>query len=124
MATNYLTPGDVVQHTAAAAISSGDVVVMGTRLGVALGDIANGETGSVMVRGVFRLPALSAAVIAAGETLTWDISANSSAGAFDDDQATPATGDLTGACAVAVAASGNGDTTVDVYLTGVPGTVN
>lgn len=124
MATNYLTPGDVVQHTASAAISSGDVVVMGTRLGVALGDIANGETGSVMVRGVFRLAAVSAAVISAGETMTWDISANSSAGAFDDDQATPATGDLTGACAVAVADSGNGDTTVDVYLTGVPGTVN
>ena len=124
MATNYSQPGEVIQHTAAADITSGSVVVIGTLLGVALSDIANGETGSVALKGVFTLPAASAAVISKGETLTWDVSANSGAGNFDDDQATPATGDLTGACAVAWADSGNGETTVQVLLTGVPGTVN
>lgn len=124
MATNYLQPGDVIQYTAGADISSGDAVVINNMLGVALVDIANGETGSVALRGVFTMPAVSAAVITRGETMTWDVSANSGAGAFDDDAATPATGDLTGACAVAWADSGNGDTTVQVLLTGVPGTVN
>jgi hypothetical protein len=63
---------------------------------------------------------VTAAVVAVGETLTWDVSA----GKFDDDQATPATGDITGPAAVAVAAATSSDTTIDVYLTGVPGTVN
>ncbi len=124
MATNYIQPGEVIQHTAAADITAGSVVVIKNMLGVALSDIATGETGSVALKGVFTLPAVSAAVISKGETMTWDVSAAAGAGSFDDDQATPATGDLTGACAVAWADSGNGDTTVQVLLTGVPGTVN
>jgi hypothetical protein len=54
-----------------------------------------------------------------GESLTWDVSA----GNFDDQAATPATGDVTGAAAVAVEAAGNGATTVKVKFTGTPGTV-
>lgn len=123
MTTNYIQDGSVIDVTAGAAYSSGDVVVVGTLIGVALDDIANGAVGPVQIKGVFELPAVSAAVIGVGETMTWDVSANSGAGAFDDDQATPATGDITGASAVCVEASGNGDTTVKVLLTGVPGTV-
>jgi predicted RecA/RadA family phage recombinase len=121
MATNYKRPGDVEKYTnGGSAISSGDVVVLGTRIGVAQGDIATGESGSVLMKGVFTLPKVTAAVVAVGETLTWDVSA----GKFDDDQATPAAGDITGAAAVAVSAGSGSDTTLDVYLTGVPGTVN
>ena len=119
MTTNYIQDGCVLDYTAGADISSGDVVVIGTLIGVALDDIANGAVGPVQIKGVFELPAVSAAVIGVGETLVWDVSA----GAFDDDQATPATGDVSGASAVCVEASGNGDTTVKVLLTGVPGTV-
>lgn len=123
MATNYVQPGDVIQVTAGADITSGQVVKVGQTLGVALTDIANGATGSVAIRGVFTCPKVSAAVIAQGESLTWDVSASSGAGAFDDNLATPATGDVTGATAVAAKAAGNGDTTVEVLFTGVPGTV-
>jgi predicted RecA/RadA family phage recombinase len=119
MATNYVQPGDVIQYTAGAEISSGDVVKMGNTLGVALQDIANGATGSVAIRGVFTVPKVTAAVIAQGDSLTWDVSVSK----FDDNAATPATGDVTGASALAFEAGTSSMTTLKVMFTGVPGTV-
>lgn len=101
------------------AITSNTVVKMGNILGVALVDIADGATGSVALRGVFTVPKVTAAVIAQGESLTWDVSA----GKFDDNAAVPATGDVTGAPAVAFEAGTNGMTELKVMFTGVPGTV-
>lgn len=119
MATNYIQPGEVIQYTAGADITSGSVVRIGNILGVALVNIANGATGSVAISGVFNVPKVSGAVIAQGESLTWD----ASAGAFDDNAATPATGDVTGPPAVAAEAAGDGVTSLAVLFTGVPGTV-
>lgn len=120
MANNFQQPGDVIDYTnAGSAIAAGAVVVIGKILGVALVDIATNATGSVQLTGVFNVPKVSAAVIAKGENLTWDVSA----GAFDDNAATPATGDVTGPPAVAFEAAGNGVTTLAVKFTGVPGTV-
>jgi predicted RecA/RadA family phage recombinase len=121
MATNYVSEGKVVQYTAGADISSGDVVVMGNTLGVALEDIANGATGSVAIEGVFTVPKVSAAVIAVGESLVYDASA--SPVAFNDNAETLATGDVSGPCAVAMEAGVNTQTTLKVKFTGVPGTV-
>jgi len=118
MASNFVQDGDIIQHTAVADIASGDLVVAGNTLGVALVNIANGATGSVKITGVFVLPKVSAAVIAQGEYLTWD----ASAGAFDDNLAVPASGDITGAAALAFEAAGAGVTTLRVKLTGAPGT--
>lgn len=121
MATNYIQPGTVIDYTNAtgSTITSGSVVKINKILGVAIADIANGATGPVQIEGVFDCPKLSGAVIAAGESLTWDVSA----GNFDDQLATPATGDVTGAAAVAFEAAGNGVTTLAVKFTGTPGTV-
>lgn len=119
MATNLVQDGCVIQYTAGSNISAGAVVKVGQILGVALNDIANGSTGPVAIEGVYTVPKVSAAVIAKGESLTWDVSA----GAFDDNAATPATGDVTGAPAIAWTAAGNGVTTLQVKFTGVPGTV-
>lgn len=119
MARNFQQEGDVFTITAAANLTSGQVVRTGNTLGVALMDIANGATGQVARRGVFVVPKVSAAVIAQGESLLWD----ASAAAFDDNLATPATGDVTGAPAVAFEAAGNGVTSIAVYFTGCPGTV-
>lgn len=120
MSSNYQQPGEVIDYTnAGTAIAAGDVVRIGKILGVALVDIANGATGSVQISGVFTVPKVSAAVIAQGENLTWD----ASAAAFDDNAATPATGDVTGAPAVAFEAAGAGVTSMAVKFTGVPGTV-
>lgn len=123
MTTTYKQEGKVIQYTAGANISAGKVLKIGNILGVALQDIASGATGSVAIEGVFSAPKVSGAVIAQGESLTWDVSANSGAGEFDDNAAVPATGDVTGAAAFAWAGAGSGATTVLVKFTGVPGTV-
>ena len=118
MTTKYIQPGKVIQYTAGGTIAAGAVVVMGNTLGVALVNMVSGQTGSVAIEGVFTLPKASAAVIAQGESLTWDVSA----GNFDDNAATPASGDITGAAALAFAAAAATTTTVQVKLTGAPGT--
>ena len=118
MSTNAVQAGNVIDYTAGANISAGDVVVIGNIIGVAINDIANGATGSVATRGVFTVPKVSGAVIAQGESLVWDVSA----GKFNDNAATPATGDISGPPAVAWEAAGNGVTTLAVKFTGVPGT--
>ena len=124
MATNYIQDGEVLQWTngTGSAVSSGDVVVLGATgdatLGVALVDIANGASGSVKVCGVFSVPKVSAAVFAQGETLIWD----SSAGAFDDNQATPASGDVSGSV-IAAAAGAATETTCQALFLGKAGTL-
>ena len=119
MSKNFIQPGKVIDHVAAAAIVSGQVVKIGQILGVALGDIASGDTGPVQIEGVFEVPKVAGAVWTQGQSLTWDVSA----GAFDDNAAAPATGDVTGAAAVAFTAGTNGQTSAWVKFTGVPGTV-
>ena len=120
MATNYVQDGNVIEWTnGGTAVASGAPVVVGKIMGVALEAIANGASGQVQIGGVFNVPKVSAAVIAQGEPLTWD----ASAGAFDDSAATPASGDVQGGGAVAMAAAGNGVTTLDVLFTAIPGTV-
>jgi predicted RecA/RadA family phage recombinase len=123
MSGNYIQPGSVLEFTAGSNIAAGAVVKAGALVGVALMAIANGSTGPVQIDGVFRCPKVSTAVIAQGVRLLWDVSANSGAGAFDVGTATPATGDVSGEAFVAFAAAGNGDTTVLVKFTGVPGIV-
>ena len=119
MSTNYVYSGDVVDYTnSGSAISAGAVVVIGQQIGVALVDIANGATGSVALDGVFTVPKVSGAVIGQGQSVIYDVSVS----AFDDNQATPATGDVSGCC-VATKAAGNGETTVDVKLNVGVGTV-
>lgn len=114
----YVQKGECMTITAAATTTSGQVVAVGNTLGVATGDIANGAKGEICIVGVFTVPKVSGAVIAAGETLTWD----ASAAAFDDNLATPASGDITGAAAIAFEAAGNGVTSMAVKFTGTPGT--
>lgn len=111
MATNYLQPGEVIDYTPSGSpVSSGDVVVIGTRIGVALTDIAVGEPGSVQTEGVFRLPKTAGVgeAIAQGVDVYWDgavITASDGAGAN-----TPA--------GYVFAAAGDNDATVAVKLIG------
>ena len=121
MATNYVQAGDTINWTngTGSDVLSGAVVAMGQTLGVALVDIADTASGAVAIKGVFTVAKVSAAVIAQGESLTWDVSVSG----FDDNAATPATGDVTGPPAMAAEAAGNGVTSFDVLFTGTPGTV-
>lgn len=115
MTTKHVQPGRSIAWTngTGSAVSSGDVVVIGNMLGIADGDIANGDEGTVHLEGVFEnVPKVSAAVFGQGEKLIWDVSA----GKFDDKLATAATGDVTGA-AIAWVAGANAETTCTIKLT-------
>lgn len=69
---NYIRPGEVIDHVASGAKSAGQVVLMGTKIGVCVADIANGATGPVQVIGVFNIAKLSTDVVAQGAALYWD----------------------------------------------------
>lgn len=116
MTTSYVQEGGVINYTnAGAAISAGDLVVMGHIVGVALTDIAaTTGVGAVAIEGVFTVPKVSAAVFVQGEKLILDVSATPPS--FDDSAASPASGDITGA-AVAMVAGANAETTAVVKLT-------
>lgn len=116
---NFIQPGKVIDIIAAAALASGQVVRVGQILGVAVSDVAINQPGQVHIEGVFNVPKVAGAVIAKGESLTWD----ASAAAFDDNLAVVASGDVQGAPAVAFEAAGNGAVSLAVRFTGVPGTV-
>jgi predicted RecA/RadA family phage recombinase len=118
MATNFVQNGDSVNFTAGADLSSGDVVVIGEQIGICVNDVANGASGVANMTGVFSVPKVSGAVITVGQSVIWD----ASAAAFDDNLATPATGDVSGAC-TAWESAGSGVTTIAVKLNTGKGTV-
>ena len=72
MTTKFVQPGEVIDYTAGANIASGQVVLMGARIGVALKAIANDETGPMQVTGVFNIAKLSTNNMAQGALLYWD----------------------------------------------------
>ena len=74
MAAIFYQTGDVIDYTAAEALSFGDVVDLSTRIGVAGADIAKDAAGPVQVTGVYRIPKASGAVTV-GQALYWDKSA-------------------------------------------------
>jgi len=115
---NFVNHGNTIEYAHTSAVTKWDVLVIGNQLAVAAGSYAANETGVYVRKGRFTLPKVSAAVIAAGEMVIWDVSA----GAFDDNAATPATGDVSGAAVAAVAGAAL-TTTIDVYLDGFIGTV-
>lgn len=123
MSNKYVTEGKVLPwtNTTGAEVPVDTVIRVGSVLGVTLGTIGIGATGSVALEGVFSgVPKVSAAVFAQGEKLLFDISANGGIGAFDDASAAGATGDVMGG-AIAWVAGANLETTCTIKLT--PGDV-
>lgn len=103
---NYIEQGDVADYTASAAVASGDVVVIGDRVGIAATDIAKNETGSVDLVGVFEVSKVAATAIAQGKKVYWD--------ATNKVMTSAATGNTFAGYAHVAAASA--DTTVKVNL--------
>lgn len=108
MAKNYVQPGDVIAWTngTGAAVAAGAGVLIGTRVGVALVDIANSETGSVAVKRVYSVNKLSTDVVAQGAQLYWDNT--------NKRLTTTASGNTL--AGYATAAAGNGVATVEIHL--------
>lgn len=76
MTTKFVQPGEVIDYTAGANKTSGQPVLIGTKLGVCLADIANGSTGPVAMTGVYTVAKLSTDVVAQGAALYWDAGNN------------------------------------------------
>ena len=60
----YVQPGNAIDYTPTADVAAGDVVVLGTIIGVASYDIAANTLGALNVSGVFDMPKASGAVTA------------------------------------------------------------
>lgn len=101
MTTKFLKPGDIWDYTntTGADIPVNSVVVVGDLIGVALVTIKAGETGTVGMRGTYKLPKATGAWVQ-GKMLMWDVSAQK----FTVGSATPATGDVKDCCAAAAPA--------------------
>lgn len=64
--------GLTIDHAPAAARAAGAGTLIGTRIGVAVNDVALGVSGVFRVQGVFTLPKLTTDVVTQGALLYWD----------------------------------------------------
>tara|TARA_E500000331_G_scaffold57142_3_gene51342 strand:+ start:9589 stop:9912 length:324 start_codon:yes stop_codon:yes gene_type:complete len=71
---NSVQKGSNLDLIASAAYASGDLVVEGNLVGVAVTDIASGETGAVATNGVFEFTKETAASLAQGDIAYYDSS--------------------------------------------------
>lgn len=107
---NYIQNGDVITVTApVGGLASGQGVLIGNLFGVAATTVAEGESVEIATVGVYELPKLASAVIAAGARVAWDDTAK--------QVVLPGTGMVP--IGIATVAAGNGITTVRVRLDGV-----
>lgn len=86
---NYVNDGKTVQITAAAAHTSGDIIVTKSLVGIAQGDADNAATAILAIEGVYRLPKNTSTAIDLGDLVDYDASADEVTKAI-----TPATGDV------------------------------
>lgn len=110
MAKNYIKPGNHLTFTAPGATASGEVVVLGTLIGIALTAVANGASGEAAVEDVWEVPKTAGGAIAAWSKPSFDISAGEFTAA-----GTEATGDVIGGV-VAIETAASAATTVKVKL--------
>ncbi len=113
MSNRHLRAGDSIRHAPAAAAANGEVLTVGSLLGVACEAIAAGGSGTVAVAGAWRLPKADAAAIAQGDLLYADASEGNKLNR--EANAAAVAGDLE-RCAVALAAAKAGDDDVEALL--------
>lgn len=107
MRATYRQRGEALDYTAEKALKSGEVVSLGTRIGVAGESIAAAESGTIHVVGVFEMEK-AAETIAMGDALYFDVA--------EEKITTVSEGNVAAGYAAAPAASG--DDTVLVKLLG------
>lgn len=110
---NFVARGDAVEITASADISSGDVVVAAAMIGIATGDIANGENGIINLTGVYDVPKAASQAWTVGAAVYWD--------PVEGEATTEAADNLLMGVAVAAVGSGAGETIGRVRLNGAFG---
>ena len=75
--TFYVQRGESLDYVNAgeAKIEAGEVVVIGTKIGIAAGDIEVGAKGALHVEGVFEMPLASGETVGIGAAVYWNGSA-------------------------------------------------
>lgn len=106
---NFIQPGDSLTLVAAAALTSGQGLLLGSLFGVVAETVSTGQIYTLVVAGVFDLPKAAAVTPAVGAKLYWDDTAKAVT-------TTVASNALIGVAAQAAAAA---DATVRVRLNGV-----
>lgn len=69
---NRIKDGEILQHTPASAVVSGQPIALVNRVGIAMQDIAANETGAVLMEGVVQVNKVSAQAWLQGEPIFWD----------------------------------------------------
>lgn len=105
---NFVQEGDRLQYANASGstITSGTMVLVSKRVGVASEDIPNNTTGILAVEGVFNYTKLGTDVVAQGDLLYWD----------NTNKRLTTTSAGNTQAGFAFAAAGNGVTTVDIKI--------
>ena len=106
MAKNYISSGELLDHTPTAARTSGQMVVIGTKVGICTGDIAANTAGVLAVEGIWTVNKLSTDTVAQGAALYWDNT--------NSRLTTTASGNTY--AGYAAAAAGSGTTTVAINI--------
>lgn len=109
---NYVQPGNVVEVIMPGAKTSGDGVLVGSRLfGVAVDTYTSGSTGQIAVEGVFDIAKTTGQAYAAGAQVWWnDTTAKLTNGTGANVEA-----------GIVVSAAASGDTTARVRVGAHPG---
>lgn len=68
---SYVQVGDLLDYTPAADVAAGDVVVIGSLVGVAPRAIAANAVGSLAIEGVWEMPVATGATGAQGSAISW-----------------------------------------------------
>ena len=71
MAKNYVQDGNTVRFTAAAAVKSGDVVMLENLVAIAIADVEKSADGVGLTTGVFTVKAKAADDIKQGAIVYW-----------------------------------------------------
>lgn len=103
---NYIQDGKTISFTPTASVASGEAVLLGMLLVVAICAIAANTAGEGVTEGVFELPKKSTDVVAQGVDLYWD----------DTEKELTTTATDNTKVGKAWAAAGNGTATVAVKI--------
>jgi len=111
MKSRFVQEGNTLDYTnsTSSAISAGDVVVLGNKVGIAATDIPIGAKGAVKMNGVFEVLKDEAAVFTQGATVYYDTI---------NDEMVAESGDNTVVAGYAAYAASVNSTTVYVKLAG------
>ena len=101
----YIQKGNTIDYTAITAIAAGDVVSLGSRIGVAAGDIPAGAVGALSVEGVFEIDKTANLAIDVGDAVYFNVASK---------KVTEANSDVPAGWAVAAATAA--DTVVRVKI--------